>query len=205
MNAFSHFLFIASLGVIMASCHYETYSKEKAYEQMMHDAFEGGGCNIPINVKCTEHGCPDYGDTMLLMISPFQLPLKIGKRYLPNDAWKNNLQNGIDKYGYVRISCTAYNDLKPWMVMNDAEVDSIYDRHGINGLLQTYMNGYMLDTDLPLRKRNYIRYLLYLHRMLVISIETEEWGWGDYISFYTNEEDTKQYLQVLGKNKELIK
>lgn len=116
---------------------------------------------FPVRLKCIGKNEEFWYITDRVTLEYFFMGIRLYEQVVAK-----GIAHSMEKDGYIAVDSTVFKALKPYAVMKDAQVDSIYASGGIKGLLQAYIGPIGLG-GIPLPKRDYLIYILFKHRIIV--------------------------------------
>lgn len=115
------------------------------------------------------------------------------------ESFVEKVINSVDKNGFLTVDSTCFDLLRKNSIMRDVEIDSLYQREGIEGVLLNYVNPYGFLTAPTPQKLDYLIYLLYQHRIVC---DSPSLGITLEVNFYATDK-CKEYEELLNESKSI--
>lgn len=142
--------------------------------------------------------CKGTNDTIWSMIIADALYDDLNISFCDYDSFAKLLADKVEKNGYLTVDSICFASYRQYAIVKDAVIDSIFQRKGINGIIENFVTK---DGELAastIEKVDYLIFLLYQHRILcslgpdpalVISVY-----------FYATEKE-EEYMKILENSK----
>lgn len=103
----------------------------------------------------------------------------------------------VDKNGFLTVDSACFELCREIPIVQDIEIDSLYQREGINGILLNYVNRDRALTASTPQKLDYLIFLLYRHHIVcdVITFSNVV-----HVNFYATGKE-EEYEELLMKSK----